>query len=83
MSLIIHILLATFSVIFAFFTVISPSKAKLTTNYLLIFGTVLSGGVVAFESPQHLGKTCVEGAIYLGIMMVTLIASKKRAIDLR
>ena len=80
MFLIIHILLATFSVIYSFFIAIVPSKAKLLVNYSLIIGTVLSGGVVAFESPQYLGKTCIEGVIYLGIMTLMLIVSQKRIV---
>lgn len=83
MILVVHIILATVSIVYAFFAVIFPQKTKLPINYSLIIGTILSGGAAALANPEHLGKACIEGLVYLGIMATMLTASKKRTIDLR
>ena len=78
MVLPVHITLALISIVFASFTAVSPSISKLRVTYSLTLGTLLSGLVMLFTYPEHLGRTCLSGILYLGLIIGALAVARKR-----
>ena len=73
-----HILLAIISVTSATYTAILPSRNKLLVTYLLATGTILSGTAMLFTSPQELGRVCLSGFVFIGLIVVTSVIAKNR-----
>jgi hypothetical protein len=78
MILLIHIIFALISVVFVSYTAINPSTTKLRFSYFLTFSTLLSGFVVLFTNPVNLGRVCLGGSIYLGLVVIILTVARKR-----
>jgi hypothetical protein len=78
MLLIAHVSTAIISIVYASYTVLSPSKLKLRITYFLTLATVLSGFVLALISSTSFGKTCLSGLVYIGAVIVLTISAKKR-----
>lgn len=78
MTLLVHIILATISTLYALYTAFSPSKNKFRITYLLTFGTIVTGAIMTIFSPQLLGQVCVTGILYLTfIIAISWIAQKR------
>lgn len=78
MILIAHITLATISIVSATYTAFFPSRKKLLANYVLTVGTILSGIAVLFFNPQELGRTCLSGLVFIGVITATSVITKHR-----
>ena len=78
MLLLIHIIITLLSVGFSTFTYFFPSVRKLNINYVLLVGVIGSGTWLTIENPSHLPKSCLSGLLYLGIVLVALIAAKRK-----
>lgn len=78
MLLISHILIATASVLYTAYTFFAPSKNKLHVVYILIALTLLTGTYLIFTMPAHMAQTCQTGLVYLGVMLVGILAVRHR-----
>lgn len=81
MLLATHIIFALSSVVFVSYTALFPSRIKLWVTFFLTLATTLSGTVMLFIHPAHLGKACTFGVLYLGFMFaISKIAGKRLAV---
>lgn len=78
MILITHVAFAFISIVFVSYTAFSPSKIKLRITYFLTLGTILSGLIMLFIHPAHLGQACVSGVLYLGFMIIISMIARRR-----
>ncbi len=78
MALIIHIIIAVSSIIFAGVLLARPSKTKFSVNYGLVAATIASGTYLIVTTGTHMLSACASGLTYLGIVTV-LLASDSRA----
>ena len=78
MILLTHIAFALISMVFVSYTALYPSKTKLLITYFLTLGTLLSGVIILFTRPVHLGQACASGVAYLGFMIAISIVARKR-----
>lgn len=78
MVILIHVIIAVTSILFAGYTFFSPSKAKLGISYGLVAATLTSGTylVVLMQSP--LLSACATGLFYLGVVLAGLVAAHRR-----
>jgi hypothetical protein len=80
MILLTHIALALTSIVLASYTALFPSSTKLRITYVLSIGTILSGLTMAFINPVNLGRACLSGIVYLGLIIsISAIAQKRLA----
>lgn len=78
LMILVHVITALFSIIFASMTFLYPTDRKLYINYGLISGTVLTGVVLMLQQPTHMLSICMTGLVYLGCMSVALFAIRLR-----
>ena len=80
--LILHIIIAVSSLLYAAYVMLSPSKTKIYFSYGLIAGTFLSGTILIFNNLSHMIQACVVGLCYLaGVSIATIFAHRKLATD--
>ena len=80
MELIIHIIIATLSIVIAGVNLAYPSLHKLRASYALIAATLASGTYLVILQPTHLASACFAGLTYLALVGVaTGIARRKFA----
>jgi hypothetical protein len=63
---------------------LSPTKEKLTGSYAFVGLTLATGTALVVLKPQHITTTCVEGLVYVGLMLtgITFIKQKISAAKL-
>lgn len=80
MILILHIVIAVASIIYAGYVFLSPSKNKFYFSYAMIAATFISGTYLIFLNTAHMLQSCVMGLLYLGVVTtMTVFAQKKLA----
>lgn len=83
MILIIHILIAVFSIIYSVFSALKPSKNSVVVLSILTFLTISTGIGLIVINPANLGKFCLSGVVYLVFMYFSgKLASKKKAVPI-
>ena len=80
MILVLHIVIAVVSVLFAAYGFLMPSKIKLRVTYVLIGATLASGTYLVVMAPAHMVQACTAGLFYTAIMIVATIAVRRRII---
>jgi len=78
MILALHIVIAVFSLVFAAYGFFSPSKLKLTVNYVLTALTLTSGGYLVIAAPAHMTEGCMIGLFYTLLMVAATVATKRK-----
>jgi len=78
MELNIHVALALASIISATATAFQPSKTKFLFTYILTAGAFISGFFLLFTFPEHIGKACVSGLLYIGSIMALLHIARRK-----
>ena len=78
MILVIHITVAIVSVLTSFLTVLSPTRFKIQATQLLTLLTLVSGAVLVILHPANLGKSCISGILYFGLVSLMAAISNKR-----
>lgn len=78
MLLVIHILIALSSIVQTTVLLFAPSSKKLTINYLLFGGTVISGTYLVISKPVHIVQTCIVGLLYMGFVIAGIIITQIR-----
>lgn len=76
MMILIHVLIALISIGQSTVLLFSPSQKKLTINYGLFVATLASGSYLLLTMPSHMVQTCVEGLLYMGFVIGSIIIAK-------
>lgn len=77
MLILLHIVIATISIICATYTIFRSTRRNLLINYGFISGTVLSGVALLVVSPVDTLRTCIVGSVFLIVVScMTVIASR-------
>lgn len=80
MILLIHIVIALSSVVFASGLLARPSKAKFYVNYGFIAATVASGTYLIITTGKNMLSACATGLVYLFIVAaLTILAGRRLA----
>lgn len=78
MILLLHIIIALTSVLFAGYGFMAPSKTKLGITYGLIAATFASGTYLVVMAPAHMVEACTSGLFYTLIMVVATLAVRRK-----
>ncbi len=78
MILLTHILIALTSLVITAYAFVSPSQATLRASYALVALTIATGTYVAVANPMHIAQACVSGLVYTGVVMATLVATRRK-----
>ena len=78
MVALLHVIIAVSSLIYTGYVYISPSKAKFYGVYGFIAATLISGAVLTYTAHAPLLSVCTSGLLYLGVVTVGIIASRKK-----
>jgi len=78
MILLLHIIIALISILFAGYGFMAPSKTKLHITYGLIAATFVSGTYLVIVSPAHMVEACTSGLFYTLVMVVATIAVRRK-----
>ncbi|HTR18804.1 MAG TPA: hypothetical protein VMH91_02370 [Candidatus Paceibacterota bacterium] len=65
MLLLLHILIAVSSIVFATLALAFPSKRTLGASYVLITLTIVTGVYLVIANPAPLLQTCITGITYV------------------
>jgi hypothetical protein len=74
-TLILHIIIALTSLVYAGYTFFSPSQNKLRFSYSLVVLTLLSGTYLVMVTHSPLMAACTSGLIYLAVVLSGLAAA--------
>lgn len=80
MFLLLHIIIAISSLLFATYLVLAPSRAKLRVSGGLTAATVVSGTWLVLLTGTHLLRTCVTGLLYTGVMFYALAVARNKLV---
>lgn len=78
MVILLHVLVALISVIQTTFLLFAPSKTKLYITYALFGSTLVSGTYLLITMPAHMVQTCIEGIVYMGFVIWSIVAASKK-----
>jgi len=78
MILIAHIAIALFGLLYAAYVFFFPSETKIRITYLFVVLTFASGSYLTIRKPAHLAQVCIEGLVYLGIMIAGIISAQNK-----
>ena len=78
MVLLTHIIIALVSVIFASYMLLSPSRKKLKTSYVLVGLTFASGTALVITTPAHMIHACISGVVYISAVMVMIAVTRRK-----
>lgn len=76
MIVILHLVIAFFSIIFTTFAYIKPSHRVLVVSYGLIGLTLTSGLYLVVMAPAHMLTACVMGVVYLSAASVGVVLAR-------
>ncbi len=78
MILLLHILLAISSILFATSLFLAPSDQKFKANYFLLAATLASGTYLVIDRASHLVESCFLGLVYLGAVSLAIVSAKRK-----
>lgn len=78
MILLAHIIIALSSLFVTAYAFISPTQTTLKASYALIGLTIATGTYIAVANPTHMVQACVSGLIYTGVVMVGIVAVRRK-----
>lgn len=78
MILVSHIILSSASLLFAVFSVLFSSKAKIIFTKMTATGSILTGAWMIIFDYANVSKMCLQGALFLLLIYILLrIANNK------
>lgn len=83
MLLVLHILIALFSVFYTLFAFFQPSMNKLKFSYSLIAMTVVSGTALVISAHANMLQACITGLAYVSVMFCMTAAVHYRLVSTR
>ncbi len=78
MFLILHITIALSSLVQTGFLLLAPSQRKLTSTYVFLGATIVSGSYLIITKPAHMMQTCVEGLLFIGFTIGGIIIAQRK-----
>ncbi len=78
MLIVLHVLIAISSIVFAGYTFLLPSSKKLQVSYGLTALTLLSGTYLVLSTHAAMLQACMTGLIYLAIVLAETFAARTR-----
>ena len=78
MAIIVHVLIALTSVIYAGFTFFQPSGKKLNVSYILVAATIATGTYLVIMKPSHMVSSCITGLAYLAVVFALIISARHK-----
>lgn len=78
MLILIHVIIALFSVACATYTFFAPSKSSLYLSYALIASTLISGTYLIIASHASLLSSCMSGLIYITVVSFGILPARKK-----
>lgn len=78
MILIMHIIIALASILFASYLIFRPSSKGIRFSYGLIIGVLLTGFELVIFMQAPILKTCVSGLVFISVIMGELLIARKR-----
>lgn len=76
--LLIHILVATISVLYSAYTALTPTASKIRITLIMIALSLASGFVLVFTNHASISKVCISGLVYLIATISILRVAKLR-----
>ncbi|HLE49387.1 MAG TPA: hypothetical protein VI819_05150 [Patescibacteria group bacterium] len=76
--LIIHIFLALTSVLYSFYTSITPSNRKVFVTGIAFLATLASGALLTITTHANIVKVCISGVVYSAIVLTNIIITRKK-----
>jgi hypothetical protein len=74
----VHALISLFSVAFATYMIVKPSRMKITATYSLLTATFLSGTYLVLGTGTHILKACVMGLAYFAVIALAIHVAEAR-----
>ena len=78
MIILIHVILAVSSLVFASSVLLSPSRNKLRASYGLIAATLVSGTYLIASTQTNILKTCVTGLVYIAAVTFMSVSTSSK-----
>jgi hypothetical protein len=78
MIVLLHVITALISVIYASGTFLKPSKTKLRISYGLVGATFVSGTYLVISTRSNLVSSCLAGLVYIAVVSCGLIPARLR-----
>jgi hypothetical protein len=78
MVLILHISIALFSILFATYTLVLPTKSRVSFAYGTVFATLATGTYLVVSTGSALLSACITGIIYTTIVSLAIHLAKMR-----
>jgi hypothetical protein len=75
MFLVLHIIIALTSIVYATAIFIAPQKLKFSLEYWLVAATIASGTYLVFTNGSHILQACLTGLAYLGTISLLIVAA--------
>lgn len=76
--LISHISIAIASMVLTAIAFFAPSVTKLRIIYALVAATLITGTELVILNPVSMAKTCITGLVYLSLVAIGIVATRKR-----
>jgi hypothetical protein len=78
MLLILHIVIATASLVFTGISYMHPSKNKIGAAYVLVAATLASGTALVLQDHSKLTQSCQTGLAYLAVVTVGILLTQRK-----
>lgn len=78
MLILIHVIIALSSVIYAGLSFFSPSQKKLNVSYALIALTITTGTYLVVSTHSPMLQSCMTGLAYLAVVLLETFAVRTR-----
>lgn len=78
MIVILHVVIALFSIIVTTVAYVRPAQTTLRFAYGLVAATLGSGVYLVWVSPTHMIEACMMGLAYTGIVSIGIFAARAK-----
>lgn len=80
MLILLHVVVALSSILFATLSFLKPSSIKLRVSYILAVATLTSGTYLIITTSQNMVQSCIMGIGYfVGVTVILFLARRKLA----
>jgi hypothetical protein len=78
MIILLHVIIALLSIVWASFGYIRPNKTNLRVSYVLVALTFMSGFYLVLSEPAQMVRTCLSGITYLAVVSVGILLTRRK-----
>ena len=76
--LVLHILVALTGLVYSVYLFFRPTKTGVKIVYGLLALTIISGSYLIYTKPAHITQTCIEGLVYIGVMLAGIFVARHK-----